>query len=424
MTITESENANYKTRLEKLAALLREREKKITELHQYEISFRKVSEQKSMYDSIVEKHLERIHALEGKLEDSSLKAQASCQQIEQLQATIESMRQQYESNQDELKALQSQFDPLKRNIDDAKKELEVATRKQNELESFLQVTESTSLDDVRIKLAALKEQLQIAEEAAADKQTVQSERDSLQEALLQVKNAQEDSEARLKIAHQHLAKKVKEAAMLNDNVQSHQEQLLELQAQFNQARLKIAEMQQTLDAHVQQEGRLQEQIQQSSRSMEALTSRWEEKYFKIYEKWQEGEVRIREMKKLEEKYSQMQSLLSNISGVFGMPVGNAAVVPQAPPPSFIDMTVLPAAEPVITAHMSAMPVCEEEPASTGFYGQLAQPHLHNDANDMMLAAQTLEDMKTNPDEKLVKASYQSLFDMPQQVKRSKNTLFD
>lgn len=457
-SIVEAENATYKLRLEKLAAILREKEKKIADLQQYELSFRKVSEQKAQHDAAVEKHLSQAQTMEQELASSNRQLDVFQQHVKQLEEAVRALQEEKQAGQSAQAAMQAQMDALQTDAAALRLELDEAAGRQNQLEAFLQSVQAESLDELRIRIDSQQEQLAAALAAAEDKQALQAENAALQESLAQAKGAQNDAEVQLKTAHQHLAKKVKETAELNDKVQFQQEQLHEQQSQLNQSRLRTAELQQTLDAHLQQEKLLQEQLQQSARAMEALSIRWEEKYFKIYEKWQEGEVRIKEMKKLEDKCLQMQSLLANIGGVFGVPLGTPVHhVPQpvpapvaAPAPKAVETwanqrpvvesfsalvtaSLPPAAEenhqsdmvPEQPARLAALAVDEDDAPSLALH---SSPHADSVPFALHTSLHTGTDGQppaaVHADDAAAKGPYQNLFDMPKPTKRPRTTLFD
>lgn len=134
-----------------------------------------------------------------------------------------------------------------------------------------------------------------------------------------------DGEARLKVAQQHLAKKVKEVALMTEQIDGLQLHLMDNERTFSETKLHIDELQTQLEEALRHEKRLQEQLHEALKSNENQATKWEEKYFRMYDKWQESEVQIKELKKLEEKYQQMLSLLSNLGAFMG---SSAPATPQ------------------------------------------------------------------------------------------------
>lgn len=192
---------------------------------------------------------------------------------------------------------------------------------------LLQETEIQTLSSERAVMleqlheaALISQQKVLLEKALAESeqrvQTLQQERALWQETIFKSQNAQEDAEARLKVAHYHLAKKVKETSALTDQTHDLEVQLRECTTDLREAQEKVANLQKLLEEQFQQERRRQEQLQESLKETEALASAWKEKFFKISEKWQDSELRFKEMKKLEEKIQKMQTLWTNFGVLF------------------------------------------------------------------------------------------------------------
>jgi chromosome segregation ATPase len=118
---------------------------------------------------------------------------------------------------------------------------------------------------------------------------------------------QDEQEARLKVAQQHLGKKVKEVALMNEKMDDQKSQITELQASLNLLKVKMSDMQGVFEQQLQQEKKLQEQLHESVRFAEGQVIKWEEKYLKSHEK----------LKILEEKQHQMQSLFASLGNVMG-----------------------------------------------------------------------------------------------------------
>jgi hypothetical protein len=133
----------------------------------------------------------------------------------------------------------------------------------------------------------------------------------------EMKNIVGEKESHLKVAQQHLAKKVKEFAILD---QKYNEQQIEMQKCveiIQDQKIEMAQLRESMDFFQSQEQHLQEELRQLLKGNENQAMKWEEKYFHMYDKWQESENQIRELKKFEEKHLQMQSLLSNLGNFMG-----------------------------------------------------------------------------------------------------------
>lgn len=223
-----------------------------------------------------------------------------CVQVNDLQSHLS----QYQQQCREKDCLQDKYDELK--------------------EEYLQLVESYE-ETMELRLQA--------EQAVLDLESLIKEQDVLilqkEEALLLhlqekeilsaerelLKSGQEEGENKLKVAQQHLAKKVKESTLLNEKVQDLQNQLHEAYQVVESQKNQLNHLQAAVDLYQKQEEKLQEQLHQVLKGTESQAAKWEEKYFHMYSKWQESENKSRELKKYEEKcllmQNQMQSLLGN-----------------------------------------------------------------------------------------------------------------
>lgn len=163
------------------------------------------------------------------------------------------------------------------------------------------------------------------------------EREHLQSDIQHLHELLGDTESRLKVAQQHLAKKVKEYALLAEKMDEQQNSLAEYSQSSEISKTQINQLQTSLDLYQKQEKKLQEQLHEALKGTENQVAKWEKKYFEMYDKWQESENQIRELKKFEEKHLQMQNLLANL----GNYVGSAPV--QHPP--FHPLAVAPEPKP-------------------------------------------------------------------------------
>lgn len=214
--------------------------------------------------------------------------------------------------------------------------LEERLRQQNGMqEKYEQVKEDLGLATLQLE-EALDGRLQ-AEKNLQDLQELfnqqcrQLEENQSRYAALQFENEKsienqtglkaqlEEEEAKYKTAQQHLAKKVKEAALLTEQVNGLQLHLIDQERMLESGKLHINDLQNSLEISIKQEKRLQEQLHEALKANENQASKWEEKYFRMYDKWQETETQLRDLKKLEEKHQQMQALLANIGNFMTPP---------------------------------------------------------------------------------------------------------
>lgn len=262
--------------------------------------------------------------------------QTKLHQIEQQKKKLENQVYVKESELNEktkqLQELQQQAQQLK----EWKQEKEFIQDKYEQLkDEWMQVTEQLE-EALNIRSQAEQQLAQLESLAQEQRLHLQEHThqvlslDQDKQILLlecqQLKNLLEDSEARLKVAQQHLAKKVKEAALLNEKLEEHQSQLIDLEQIAEHQKTELSQLHAHADLYQKQEKRLQEQLHEALKGTESQVAKWEEKYFRMYDKWQESETRIRELKKFEEKHQQMQSLLANLGTFMGTSFNSAGAL--------------------------------------------------------------------------------------------------
>lgn len=308
-----------KQRIEKLMSVVAEREKQMRELQQ-EMQTAAASHQEVLQKERKEKQIsltevEALHsqltALKSKFQEGQKRQQAQEKEIVELR----SEKEQADIKLQEAVRVAEQRDYL---------ESECERMTQVQIDLTLRLEEASSRVLALEAMVKSKEELLQAkdvhlvnvgaslEETERKLQVVQNERNSLQDNIFRTQSAQEDAEARLKVAHFHLAKKVKENAQLTDRNEELESQVREFTTDIEDSQSKIQELQRMLEEQFHHERKRQEQLQESVKEAEALAQAWEEKYFKISEKWQEYDVRFTEMKKLEEKLHKLHSQWINM----------------------------------------------------------------------------------------------------------------
>lgn len=255
---------------------------------------------------------ERLHEMEERKKNIELALQAkeaewveSCQQRQDLQIRIEHLNESMK----EKEFIQDKYEQLKEEWKHIHELLEEAIEARKQMDEHLNQLEAIAANQ-ETQLQEFVEQLQVLHQ---EKGSVESERDQFK-ALL------EESETRLKIAQQHLAKKVKESAQLSEKIVEQQSDLTDFAHTIEDQKTQIAQLQASVDLYQKQEKRLQEQLHEALKGTESQIVKWEEKYFRMYDKWQESENRVRELKNFEEKHIQMQSMLANFGKFMGGPI--------------------------------------------------------------------------------------------------------
>lgn len=193
----------------------------------------------------------------------------------------------------------------------------------NEL-NLLKTRYNTSVDgnvSAAIKLLKLQEELRLQdaeiEELYRRREANQQEIATLRQYHQQYETHKAESEVEIRMAQQHLAKRVKEATLLSEKNEILRQQISELQKEAMHHQNKANDLQQSLEQQIQNEKMLQEQFSQTVTSTEARIGHWEAKYLQIFEKWKETETRNLELAAIEEKQMQLQALLSNFTMLAG-----------------------------------------------------------------------------------------------------------
>ncbi|MBA3816769.1 MAG: hypothetical protein H0X29_09695, partial [Parachlamydiaceae bacterium] len=325
------ENGRNRQRLEKLSLIVLEREKKIAQLQHYELNFRKFNNQKNSVGTSENATLEQLRKLQSDKERLTKELEDSHQHAIQLDRVIHFLRERQEESQLEINQFHDEFHKAQTVVAECNEKLHHVGHGQKELEDVvLQEREAKeeALEEIKAlysQFEALKKMLgevqQQLEISQAERSTTEAEQEKLKhEEISKAYASQAETEVHLKMAQQHLAKKVKEVSDLQDKGHSQDLLIKELQSNLEQTRMLMSEQHRSFETQLQQEKKHQEQLWESAKTAESLVSKWEEKYFNINEKWQNNEVQLKEMKKIEAKHSQLQVLLANIGGFFGTPM--------------------------------------------------------------------------------------------------------
>lgn len=290
----------------------------------------------------------------------------------QLDRVIKFLRERAEESHLEAKQLRTEFQQQQDNLAFLTKKLSEANESNQSLTFNLQAEQKNSKELQNQKNTEIENlNNQIAK--------LQEETKNIENDLNAFKNSCEDKDTALKIAQQHLAKKMKEAAILSEKNEEQRVTILEFQHNLSEAKSKLSNTQHSLDLQLQHEKHLQEQLQERLHNAETQIKKWEEKYFQMYEKWQEADAVSKSLRNMEEKYNQMQALLGNL--------GTLLATPHASTP--IPQQILKAKEPEIIREI---------------------PHKNDDADIFNAEPKTQIES--------------SLFDVPKNNSRFKHSFFD
>ncbi|MBA3721585.1 MAG: hypothetical protein H0W88_04215 [Parachlamydiaceae bacterium] len=228
-----------------------------------------------------------------------VKAQLQVQELEKKMRVVGYDLQEQNQIHEKYEQLREEFVQVSEKLDEA-----VETR-QHADQQLVELTRRLKDQDVQL----CDQDIQITE--------FKREQDRQEREIQRIKSSLDDSEGRFKVAQQHLGKKVKELALLNDKSEEQHMALIDAHKQLEMFKSQIILLQGSIESYQKHEKKLQEDLHDALKSTESQVSKWEEKYFKMYDKWQESEGRIRELKKIEEKHNHMQSLFANLGTFMG-----------------------------------------------------------------------------------------------------------
>lgn len=138
-------------------------------------------------------------------------------------------------------------------------------------------------------------------------QVFSQEKIRTEDILANMTRHQEEQEARIKVAQQHLGKKVKEATLMNEKLDEQKVQIASLQESLNHFKAKMSEMESSFEKQLQEEKKQQEKLKENLGNVEKQASEWKEQYLKVQDN----------LKTLEEKQQQLQTLFTNLGHVIG-----------------------------------------------------------------------------------------------------------
>ena len=308
----QTEIARYRQRIEKQLLSLQEKDKRIAVLEVFEYSYKK------------------LIAKRQEIQDSQGLALRLSQELAEVNAKKSTALE-------ELSAIRQQFEKLKSMILAGQEELESRGAQ------ILLANQTAAA--LRQDKASLEGELQQKIEALGQ---LSREKQKFQELCLQMQKNYEESEAQLKIAQQHLAKKVMETSLAQEKLEDQRTQAADLQSHLQANQTKAAELRAQIEQYQQREKSWQEEHKEALAAVLVQTQEWEDKYYHMYEKWKATEAQSKEWKAAADKYHQMQAFLMNIGAqalphppigrekiaeplpqIFTLPAAHTAYQPQA-----------------------------------------------------------------------------------------------
>jgi chromosome segregation ATPase len=253
---------------------------------------------------------EELEKHDKMIEASLHEKEAILEEHRQIRLELEKRLMMHEGLDQEKQWIQERYEQLKEEWIQLSDRLDEALNHRIQVEFQInQLQEVVQLQELQLK----EQNAQLAD-MNQEKMLLQTEMEQTCELL-------EENENRLKVAQQHLAKKVKEVTLLNEKVDEQLTELINTHQSLEIAKTQIHQLQGSLELYQKQEKRLQEQLHEALKGTESQVAKWEKQYFLMYDKWQESENRNRELKKFEEKHLQMQNLLANLGTFMGTSLG-------------------------------------------------------------------------------------------------------
>lgn len=256
------------------------------------------------------------------------------------------------------------IDIYKAQIAEKQKEADDTFKKlQDQLIAHQELTQFT--EEIKLKLQKADEARRSAQESLSSKDNqieslnaqvanLARSLSDLEETVEQTQSEKTEQESRLRVAQQHLAKKVRETTILAEKNEEYRLKVLELEQALEQMRSKTLELQTSLDRESQHQKQMADQYQESIKAIEGQGAKWEQKYFEIHQRWQEVESRNKELKRLEDRFNKMQSALSHLSSIMSssMNVEIASPEPHYKIEELHEVQVIPPTPPCATVQPS------------------------------------------------------------------------
>jgi chromosome segregation ATPase len=320
-----SHHSEYsKQRIEKLMAALAERERQMRLMQQ---EFRQQLmgvDEECQKERLAKQHaLNEVSALHGQLESLKEKINSNQTVIKSQQNQIQSLHHENALAASQLQMaavvamdkdiLQNEYEKLKAILLNADRKIESA---------LLDICEhETKLFENETKLQSSTQTIELLEKSLLDAemqlQSLQQEKIVHQENASKALASQEDAEAQLKVAHHHLAKKVKEATTLTDRNRDLEIQIDNLVKDICSVQRNHSDLLYHFDERMDEEGRRQEHLKNTLNETESLAGAWERKYFEIYDQYQETDQKLKEFEKIQEKITHMKSMWMGFGEFFG-----------------------------------------------------------------------------------------------------------
>lgn len=257
--------------------------------------------------------LDQLHALQQVLESDKEERLILLDKIAALDQEIAKTHKAYETLHEDYVGAASQRDNANESLARRDEELETARRTIQEHEQALRQFAAQSVQRGQ-KIEGLVTQLEALER---DKQ-------KLEEGYTRTRRTLEEREQDIKVAQQHLAKKVKEVSRLTEHQEETDRKADRLQKELQDCQNQLELTRGELGKLQRREKQLQDQLHEQANAMEARSARWEAEHHKLMEQVKRAEIDTKKLRETEDKLHHVRALL-----------GEAEYRPEVPKPTMI-----------------------------------------------------------------------------------------
>jgi hypothetical protein len=170
------------------------------------------------------------------------------------------------------------------------------------------------------RMVVLEDQLQQSDliKVRKEYEAILTEKENIitlfQKEIRELNKQVEGSEVEVRKAQLHLAKKVKESALLQEVAQKQKEQLLEEQKRVAKERELRIELEKSIEQYQQNEDALKSFTKQCNKESEAVIRQFQEHSVKLQKEMEKQQAKLGELEKYQEGYEKLLAILNGLKG--------------------------------------------------------------------------------------------------------------
>lgn len=277
--------------------------------------------------------VEQMEKVRSQLSERKEEMKAQSEQHRQAKEEIEQLKEQISHLEQHLVEAQRKQCLLQNSLSESRREREVAVESKVALESEIdrlrqEQTElnrglQKTLEEREEKIYALqeraekrakelKEELRVKEELIEDLHSIKELAEHLQIELNSKAEIAENLDNELKTAQYHLAKKVKEATRLEEQVEELTGQMRRSESASEQQKRYLLDLENESQSQHLREQELQNRLEKEISAIESKAAYWEEQYLRVHTKLQQNEASSRHLYAIEDKCRQISTILADI----------------------------------------------------------------------------------------------------------------